>query len=48
MQVNELGAPELERMREKVQPVVQKFVGEVGEPLAKEVSSELARLRGNR
>jgi tripartite ATP-independent transporter DctP family solute receptor len=48
MQVNELGLPELERMREKVQPVVQKFVGEVGEPLAKEVTGELARLRGNR
>jgi TRAP-type transport system periplasmic protein len=48
MQVNELGAPELDRMREKVQPVVEKFIGEVGEAFAKEVSSELALLRGNR
>ena len=47
MQVNELAAPELDRMREKVQPVVQKFIGEVGEALANEVSSELARLRAN-
>jgi tripartite ATP-independent transporter DctP family solute receptor len=47
MQVNELGGPELDKMREKVQPVVEKFNGEVGEALAKEVSSELARLRGN-
>jgi TRAP-type C4-dicarboxylate transport system substrate-binding protein len=46
MQVNELGAPELARMREKVQPVVDKFNSEVGEALANEVSSELARLRG--
>ena len=48
MQVNELEAPELDRMREKVQPVVEKFISEVGEPLAKEVNSELARLRGSR
>jgi tripartite ATP-independent transporter DctP family solute receptor len=46
MQINELGASELARMREKVQPVVEKFNSEVGEALAKEVSSELARLRG--
>jgi tripartite ATP-independent transporter DctP family solute receptor len=47
MQVNELGAAELGRMREKVQPVVEKFNGEVGELLAKQVQGELARLRGN-
>jgi tripartite ATP-independent transporter DctP family solute receptor len=47
MQVNELGAPELARMREQVQSVVERFNGEVGEPLAREVSGELARLRGN-
>ena len=33
MQVNELAPAEVERMREKVQPVSDKFVGEVGEPL---------------
>jgi TRAP-type transport system periplasmic protein len=47
MQVNELGGPELDKMREKVQPVVEKFNVEVGEALVKEVGSELARLRGN-
>src|SRR5829696_605291 len=36
MQVNELGASERDRMREKVQPVVEKVVGEIGQPLAKE------------
>jgi TRAP-type transport system periplasmic protein len=48
MQVNELGGPELARMREAVRPVVERFNGEVGESLAREVSGELARLRGNR
>ena len=48
MQVNGLGAPELDRMREKVQPVFEKFIGEVGEALAKEVSSALALLPGSR
>lgn len=47
MQVNELAPAEVERMREKVQPVVEKFVDEVGEALAKEVNAELARLRGS-
>jgi tripartite ATP-independent transporter DctP family solute receptor len=47
MQVNELAPAEVERMREKVQPVVEKFVNEVGEGLAKEVNAELARLRGS-
>jgi tripartite ATP-independent transporter DctP family solute receptor len=47
MQVNEVTAAELDRMREKVRPVVEKFAMEVGEPLAKQVSDELARLRAN-
>ena len=34
-----LEVPELDRMREKVQPVVEKFNGEVGESLAKEVDA---------
>jgi TRAP-type C4-dicarboxylate transport system substrate-binding protein len=46
MQVNEVGSAEVERMRAKVQPVVERFIGEVGEALAKEVNGELARLRG--
>jgi tripartite ATP-independent transporter DctP family solute receptor len=45
MQVNEVSAAELERMRQKVQPVVQKFAVEVGEGLSKQVADELARLR---
>ncbi|HYI88808.1 MAG TPA: TRAP transporter substrate-binding protein DctP, partial [Beijerinckiaceae bacterium] len=48
MQVNELGSAEVEKMRATVQPVVERFNGEVGESLAKEVDGELARLRGTR
>lgn len=47
MQVNEVSAAELERMREKVKPVVDRFAAEVGEGLTKQVSDELARLRAN-
>lgn len=47
MQVNEVSPAELDRMREKVRPVVEKFAGEVGEPLVKQVADELARLRTN-
>jgi tripartite ATP-independent transporter DctP family solute receptor len=47
MQVNEVAPAEIERMREKVRPVVDKFASEVGETLAKQVADELARLRGN-
>jgi TRAP-type transport system periplasmic protein len=48
IQVNELGSAEIDRMRAKVQPVVERFNGEVGESLAKEVNEELARLRGTK
>jgi tripartite ATP-independent transporter DctP family solute receptor len=48
MQVNELTATELARMREKVQPVVERFTREVGEPVVKQASAELARLRAAR
>ena len=47
MQVNEVSAAELERMREKVKPVVDRFASEIGEGLSKQVSDELARLRAN-
>ncbi|MBM6596640.1 TRAP transporter substrate-binding protein [Microvirga pudoricolor] len=47
MQVNEVAPDELERMKEKVRPVVEKFSSEVGEALSKQVSDELARLRAN-
>ncbi|MGQ3027849.1 MAG: TRAP transporter substrate-binding protein DctP, partial [Ferrovibrionaceae bacterium] len=46
MQVNEVSPAELDRMREKVRPVVEKFASEVG-PLARQVADEIARLRGN-
>ncbi len=46
MQVNDVAPAELARLRQKVQPVVDKFAKEVGEPLMTQVNAELARLRG--
>jgi len=46
MQVNEVAPAELARLRQKVQPVVEKFAKEVGEPLMAQVNAELARMRG--
>lgn len=46
MQVNEVGAAEIKRLREKVQAVTDKFGREVGESLVQQVHAELARLRG--
>jgi TRAP-type C4-dicarboxylate transport system substrate-binding protein len=46
MQVNEVSAAEIKRLREKVQAVTDKFAREVGEPLVQQVHAELARLRG--
>ncbi|MGA0570919.1 TRAP transporter substrate-binding protein [Variovorax sp. VNK109] len=48
MQVNELSAAELARLRQKVVPVVEKFSGEVGPALVQEVNAELARLRATK
>ncbi len=45
MQVNDVSPAELARLRQKVQPVVDKFAKEVGEPVMKDVTAELARLR---
>jgi tripartite ATP-independent transporter DctP family solute receptor len=45
MQVNEVSAAEVARLRQKVQPVVDKFSKEVGEPVMQQVNAELARLR---
>lgn len=45
MQVNEVSAAEIKRLREKVQAVTDKFAREVGEPLVQQVHAELARLR---
>jgi tripartite ATP-independent transporter DctP family solute receptor len=46
MQVNEVQPEEMARLRQKVQPVVDKFAREVGEPVYTQVGAELARLRG--
>ena len=48
MQVNEVSAAEMNRLREKVKPVVDKFSKEVGESVYKQVSDELARLRAGK
>ena len=48
MQVNDVAPAEIARLRQKVQPVVDKFAKEVGLPLMQEVTSELARLRGGK
>jgi tripartite ATP-independent transporter DctP family solute receptor len=45
MQVNEVSAAELARLRQKVQPINEKFAREVGEPLVQQVAAELARMR---
>lgn len=45
MQVNEVSAAELTRLRQKVQPVVDKFAREAGEAVSKQVADELSRLR---
>ncbi|WBY02958.1 TRAP transporter substrate-binding protein [Ramlibacter tataouinensis] len=46
MQVNEVPAAEMARMRQKAQPVIDKFAKEVGESVYKQVAAELARIRG--
>ncbi len=48
MQVNEVSPAETERLRQKVQPVVQKFAHEVGDGLMQQVTAELTRLRGGK
>lgn len=48
MQVNDVAPAEIARLRQKVQPVVDKFAKEVGLPLMQEVTAELARLRGGK
>jgi TRAP-type transport system periplasmic protein len=46
MQVTELPAAEQAKLREKLQPVVAKFSKEFGEDTAKEMFSELEKIRG--
>ncbi|HEU0199299.1 MAG TPA: TRAP transporter substrate-binding protein [Burkholderiaceae bacterium] len=45
VQINELSPQEIERMRAKVKPVIDKYAGQVGEPLVKELYSELEKAR---
>lgn len=45
MQVNEVSAAEVARLRQKVQPVVDKFSKEVGDAVMQQVNAELSRLR---
>jgi len=46
VQVNELPPAEVARLREKVQPVVDKFAREAGDNTYRQAMAELARLRG--
>jgi tripartite ATP-independent transporter DctP family solute receptor len=48
MQVNEVSPAEMNVMRTRVQPVIEKFSREIGEPVVTQVSAELARLRGGK
>ena len=45
MQVNELSAAEVAKMREKVKPVIEKHTASIGEATVKEMQAELAKLR---
>jgi tripartite ATP-independent transporter DctP family solute receptor len=45
MQINEVSPQEIERMRAKVKPVIDKYTAQVGEPLVKEFYSELEKAR---
>jgi len=46
MEVNEVPPEEIEKMREKVKPVIEKHSQEVGEELVKELYAELEKVRG--
>ena len=45
MQVNDVTAPERDRLRQKVAPVVEKFSREVGDQTIQQVQAELSRMR---
>jgi tripartite ATP-independent transporter DctP family solute receptor len=46
MIVHELPAEEINKLRERAKPVVDKYTKEIGEPLVKEVYAEVAKARG--
>lgn len=45
MLINDIAPAELQRMREKVKPVVDKYAAQVSEPLVKEFQAELEKAR---
>ncbi|MDP3799509.1 MAG: TRAP transporter substrate-binding protein [Polaromonas sp.] len=45
MQVNELPAPEMDKLRDKMRPVIAKYAVSVGQETVKEMQSELAKAR---
>jgi TRAP-type transport system periplasmic protein len=45
MQVTELPAAEVTKLREKMKPVIDKHAASVGEPTVKAMMAELAKLR---
>jgi TRAP-type C4-dicarboxylate transport system substrate-binding protein len=44
MQVNQISAEEMQRMRERAQPAIQQVVDTVGQPLFDQVQAELAKV----
>ena len=48
LQVTELPAAEQAKLRDKLQPVVQKFSKEFGEATSKEMLAELEKIRGKK
>ena len=45
MQVNELPAPEMDKLRDKMRPVIAKYAVSVGQETVKEMQNELAKAR---
>jgi TRAP-type C4-dicarboxylate transport system substrate-binding protein len=45
VQINEVAPQEIERMRAKVKPVIDKYAAQVGEALVKEFYGELEKAR---
>jgi TRAP-type C4-dicarboxylate transport system substrate-binding protein len=48
MTVIELPAAELAKLKERTQPVFNKFAAQIGEPLVKEVMAEINKVRGGK
>jgi TRAP-type C4-dicarboxylate transport system substrate-binding protein len=44
MQVNQISADEVQRMREQAQPAIQQVIDTVGQPLFDQVQAELAKV----